>query len=298
MNVSLLNYENYILDFLEGSLPSKNQVLFLQFLQEHPFIQKEIQGLMNEEFRLQPSQTIDFSEKRFLKKRTAKQISLAEKHEMCFLYQQNQLSPAEEIQFKLLLKEDIELQKFLQQEMEANLLDDAHIFGKKKDKFLFPIIGTEKRNKNSTWLYFLFFSLSWVFTGIFCFLFLKQYFFFQKDTNSLEFTPVTTEQVPITLTTLPNTIQPTTVLKNKVKKTKPIASVRIKQPSVELISEPQEQLALLEDIPALPTLAQTENEAKSSSRQHTFDFSTEKKAVKSIFGIILFSIKKAKDDEY
>ena len=294
-----------MVDFLEGSLPSKKQVLFLQFLQEHPFIQKEIQGLMNEEFRLQPSQTVDFSEKRFLKKRTAKQISLAEKQEMCFLYQQKQLSPAEEVQFKLLLKEDMGLQKFLQQEMQASVLEDTHVFGKKKDSVLsaqdlpVTLIGAQKKNKTAFWVYFLFISLSWIFTGVFGFLFLKQYFFFKKEPNTLELTHIMMEQTPVTITTLPSTIQSTTtVLKNKVKKRKPIVSVGITQPLVEPISEPQSDLVVTEDIPALPTLEQTENKEKPSSRQHTFDFSTEKKAIKSVFGIILFSIKKVKDDEY
>ena len=297
MNISLLNYENYILDFLEGSLSSKNQVLFLQFLQENSFIQKEIQGLLKDEYRLQASQTVDFSEKRFLKKRTAKQISLAEKQEMCFLYQQKQLSLAEEIQFKLLLKEDLGLQKFLQQEMQADALVDAHIFGEKKAGFLFPPI-VKKKNKTAFWVYFLFISLSWIFTGVFGFLFLHQHFFFKKEAEAIQLRPVVMEQVlPLAITTLPTTTQSNaTILKNKVKKRKPLASAT--QPVLEPISETPVNLMVVEEIPVLATLEQTENNTKPSSHQYTFDFSTEKKAIKSVIGIFLFSIKKVKDDEY
>ena len=297
MNVSLLNYENYILDFLEGSLSSKNQVFFLQFLQENPFIQKEIQGLLQDEYRLQASQTVDFSEKRFLKKRTAKQISLAEKQEMCFLYQQKQLSSAEEVQFKLLLKEDIALQKFFQQEMQAHALVDTHIVREKKAEFLFPLI-VQKKNKTGFWIYFLFISLSWIFTGVFGFLFLKQHFFFKKETDVIQANPVIMEQVlPLAITTLPSTIQSNaTTLKNKTKTKKNLSSVT--QPVLEPTSETPLDLAVIEEIPVLATLEQTENNTKPSSRQYTFDFSTEKKAIKSVIGIFLFSIKKIKNDEY
>ena len=66
--ISLLNYEKYVLDFLEVNLPLQEQAFFLQFITENPSIGEEIQGLLAPKYKLQASETIVFEEKRFLKK--------------------------------------------------------------------------------------------------------------------------------------------------------------------------------------------------------------------------------------
>ncbi|MGB1207231.1 MAG: hypothetical protein ACPG5B_16405 [Chitinophagales bacterium] len=67
MKISIYNYEEFILDFLEGNLSEQKETEMLLFLEQNPHLQSEIDGLLDESLILTADETIVFENKIILK---------------------------------------------------------------------------------------------------------------------------------------------------------------------------------------------------------------------------------------
>ena len=67
MNISIHNYEEFILDFLEGNLSEQKEAEMLLFLEQNPHLQSEIDGLLDENLILTADESIVFENKEILK---------------------------------------------------------------------------------------------------------------------------------------------------------------------------------------------------------------------------------------
>ena len=67
MNISIHNYEEFILDFLEGNLSEQKETEMLLFLEQNPHLQSEIDGLLDENLILTADESIIFENKDILK---------------------------------------------------------------------------------------------------------------------------------------------------------------------------------------------------------------------------------------
>src|SRR5690606_24893938 len=64
MKITLANYEEFVLDFLEGNLQQEDERIFSIFLDQHPDIRVEIEGV--EKFVLTPDYGIRYPNKNSL----------------------------------------------------------------------------------------------------------------------------------------------------------------------------------------------------------------------------------------
>lgn len=255
MNISVFNYENYVLDFLEGTLSTKEQALFLQFLQENPQVEKEIQGLTHNKIRLQPSQTIEFQEQRFLKKKITDPVLLNKEKDLAHFFK-----PKKQINFSIFF------QKFSHLAGVVALLFWLGFFAWKN------ILNKESINTEKA-----------------------------ISTTVIENLVTFSEPEPLIVPAIVAQNQ----YENQKKKTKNIEKIKdfsdentmqengknieiVHRQQIETKNAPQTVMSNAID------LGEEKKSNLEVTPENTFDFSDEKKAVKSLVGIIRFSVKKAK----
>ncbi len=72
MNINTANYEEYALDYLEGSLSASDNLAMKQFLKKHPAILMELEGLQS--LVLEPDPSIVFKDKASLKRKESTKV--------------------------------------------------------------------------------------------------------------------------------------------------------------------------------------------------------------------------------
>jgi hypothetical protein len=97
------NYEEYVLDWLEGKLSGPGRELFLKFLEENPDIYEEIEAAGK--VRLEPSDAL-FHDKNILKKNISLSKSGPAFENLCVAFLEGDLEPAEKQKFESSLSEN------------------------------------------------------------------------------------------------------------------------------------------------------------------------------------------------
>lgn len=131
MKITINNYEEYIIDFLEDSLPDDVRIEFEMFLRENPEIADEINGFEN--ISLQP-ETVIFDDKNNLKKTEFSDIlNCTYFEELCIRKVEGDLTDEQYNDFKIILNKEKKNQKIFQQISSTRLKPDLNIiFSEKK----------------------------------------------------------------------------------------------------------------------------------------------------------------------
>ena len=258
MKISLLNYEEYVMDFLEDNLGDAEKIAFLSFLQENPAIQKEIEQTNDPELRLQGSQTVLFPHIELLKKKTLDQITLGEQRLMCKQYLANECSAVERAYVERLLHFYPSFQQVLEKE--------------KND----PPVATNKPSNWSWWFWRIWGTGGSIAALVLGILYTKR-----------QFTETTVSPIRIVEAPTPLQARPTAYPKKTITNAIIVENNTLSEPV--FVPKPIELDILL---PRLDIAAASLLQEKQNRQLHVLEFDNERKALKSFIKIIGFSIKK------
>ncbi len=149
IDINIHNYEEYVIDYLEGKLASEEEDAFVNFLIDHPAIAEEIEGL--DEITLPKAEKAQsFPGKQALLKETVKGHDTSlHFDDLCVAKLEGDLSRAEEAEFDIMLDEDPQKARAFAHYKKTILKPDRRI--------QFPAKGKLKkqafyRNRNLVWL--------------------------------------------------------------------------------------------------------------------------------------------------
>ena len=131
INIDIHNYEEFVLDFMEDNLSSGLREQFIVFINEHPEIKEEMEGLS---FAVIENENVKIKEKQLLKKKrllNEKESSIFQ--ELCIASIEGDLSLREEELFKEYINSNNSKRKEYQQfELTKVKPDFKHVFKNKK----------------------------------------------------------------------------------------------------------------------------------------------------------------------
>ena len=132
MRFSRENFEEYVLDYLDGSMPSEQQLLFIEFLKNHPDLEKEIRAVRDMQLT---AESVDFPAKSNLfKLQTSDKEKILDNsfEEAAVAYYEGDLNPKQKNNLEVLIQNNEVFKQPFEQFSRTFLEPDESIVFKRK----------------------------------------------------------------------------------------------------------------------------------------------------------------------